>query len=281
MQKSVETIRVPTTHGVEVAAYHFGGQGPSLFVGHCTGFHVRAYNPLIERFKEYFDVWGMDFRGHGASTPPTSGDPAHMDWTHFADDLVAVLDTVGLDSIRVFAHSLGGAVSLLAETKRPGLIEAAWLFEPIVFPASMTPKNDLMAEGARNRRAVFASKAEALARFASRPPLGRLRADVLASYVESGFDDTDDGSVTLACAPETEAQTYLHATIPVSAIEGLAPRTTIGAGLVDAHRSPDEWSLPIAQALANGSHVVYDDLTHFGPLEAPDRIASDAIAFLS
>ena len=50
---------------------------------------------------------------------------------------------------------------------------------------------------ARRRRANFPSRADALHRYASRPPLNELRADSLFSYVEHGFRDMTDGTVTL------------------------------------------------------------------------------------
>ena len=136
---------------------------------------------------------GADFAGHGDSTLPANNDFA---WTGFADDVLTVIDHIGASSVRAFGHSMGGTATLLAAQKRPGMIEAAWLYEPIVFPPNIVPRNSMMAEAAGKRRREFDSKPEALHRYANRPPLGLMRADALAAYVEHGFHDTEAGTVT-------------------------------------------------------------------------------------
>ena len=276
MSSEVTVKRVASTHDVDLALHHFGGDGPTLMICHATGFNATTYRPLIELFREEFDVWGLDFRGHGSSTTPRGGE---FDWTNFADDLLSCIDTIGVPSVRFFGHSMGGAATLLAERKRPGVIEAAWLFEPIIFPPDFAPRNSMMAAAAVKRRADFASKAEALARFARRPPLSTLRADALLGYVDGGFVDKD-GGVTLACAPSSEAATFDHAGIRVDEIAGLAPRAVIAAGLALTDPSPAEFARPAAEALPNCTYVEYDNLGHLGPLQDPTRIARNAISFL-
>src|SRR5205085_4992919 len=58
------------------------------------------------------------------------------------------------------------------------------------------------------RRADFASREEARANYASKPPLGWLDPRVLDGYIDCGLRDLPDGTVTLSCAPENEARTY-------------------------------------------------------------------------
>ena len=144
----------------------------------------------------HFHVWGIDFRGHGDATPPENH---RFDWGGFADDLLNVADAIGSGPITVFGHSLGGGVTLLAELRRPGTVRAAYLFEPIVIPAvegTMPGGPSSMSDTARHRRASFPSRADALHRYASRPPLNQLRADSLFCYVEHGFRDMPDGTVS-------------------------------------------------------------------------------------
>ena len=70
------------------------------------------------------------------------------------------------------------------------------------------PSENPLSEGAVRRRAVFPSRDDAYANYASKPPLNVLRPDVLRAYVEHGFADLADGGVTLKCRPEDEAQIY-------------------------------------------------------------------------
>ena len=61
-----------------------------------------------------------------------------------------------------FGHSVGGATVLLAELARPGLLDAAYLYEPIVWPVGFAHEGpNPMAGPARRRREVFGSRAEA------------------------------------------------------------------------------------------------------------------------
>jgi len=234
--------------------------------------------PMMPALTKHFDVWGADFRGHGDSTLPASGDLA---WTSFADDVLAVVDHIGAPDIRAFGHSMGGTSILLADKKRPGTFDKAWLYEPIIFPPSIVPRNSMMAENASKRRREFDSRADALHRYASKPPLGVMRADALAAYVEYGFHDTDSSAVTLACAPETEAAVFNGAGTNVDDIVDVQIHATIACGYSVDGPNPAEFAGPTADALDHASLVQYDALGHFGPMQDPVRIANDVVDFLA
>lgn len=271
------TERVASTLGVDLALHHFGGDGPTLLICHASGFHANCYRPMLPQFTAHFDVWGLDFRGHGASTAPAGEDFA---WTGFADDVLAVISHMGEEPITAFGHSMGGAAILLAEKRQPGTFSRAYVYEPIIFPPEIAPRNSMMAEGARKRRREFPSKAEALQRYASRPPLGAMRADALAAYVEYGFHDSD-GGVTLACEPEHEAATFNNAGVSVDFIRGMPIPVMVGAGSAEQEPSPAQFAIATAEVLPNAELVKYDRIGHFGPMEDPVRIADDAVNFLT
>lgn len=265
--------------GTRIAVHELGGTGPPLVVCHATGFHAHCYLPLVPRLAQAFTVYGVDLRGHGASQLP---EEATFEWHDFAGDLLAVIDELGGGPVAAFGHSMGGATILLAEAERPGAVERAWLYEPIIFPAEVGPRNGLMADNARKRRAEFESRAEALYRYASRPPLNVLRADALAAYVEHGFVDTDAGTVRLACRPVHEALTFTGARIPVTEVAEVAIPLVIARGEIpEGTTSAAEFSDGTAAALAGATLRVYDRIGHFGPFEAPDLIADDAATFLT
>ena len=233
--------------------------------------------PLITEWAKRFHVWGVDLRGHGASQI----DPeATFEWGDFASDLLAAIDHVG-EPVFAFAHSMGGATTLMAEAARPGSVRRAWVYEPIIFPAEIGPRNSFMAENAARRRPNFASRAEALERYASRPPLNLLRADALAAYVRWGFVDDDDGTVRLACRPVHEALTFTGARIPASHIESVDIPVIVAKGYTtEGETSAADFATGAADALSNGTLVEYADLGHFGPLEAPGRIATDVTTWM-
>lgn len=273
-----DTVRLSSTDGVELALHDLGGEGPPLLIAHATGFCADVYRPMVATLSTHHHVWALDFRGHGDSTLPT-GD---LSWEGMTDDVLAVVDALDVGPIPAFGHSMGGACLLAAERRRPGTFTSAFVFEPIIFPAALaelsTGDNPLATSAAR-RRPSFPSRAEALARYASRPPLGRFRADVLWQYVEHGFRDDADGSVALKCLPETEAATFLAPGKPtVEQMDTVTVPTVVAFGARDAAPGPAELAPILADALPNGSPRRYAHLSHFGPFEDPTSIAEDLLA---
>ncbi|HEX4864131.1 MAG TPA: alpha/beta fold hydrolase, partial [Acidimicrobiales bacterium] len=162
--------------GVELATWHYGGEGPPLLLAHATGFHGRCWIPFASSLTDRFDVWALDHRGHGASGK--SRDGRYDDWSLFVEDLLAVVDAIGLSGWRGFGHSLGGAVLLLAEKARPGTFTGISCFEPVVIPEEMltsghNPGSPRLNEVARKRRRSFPSRHAAWKNYASKPPFSR------------------------------------------------------------------------------------------------------------
>jgi pimeloyl-ACP methyl ester carboxylesterase len=265
---------------VELAVHHLGGHGPGLLVCHATGFHGLAYAPMARDLARVADVWALDFRGHGSSTPPRSGD---FTWDGMADDVLAAVDAIGTGPVLAVGHSLGGAAILLAELDRPGSITRAYLYEPIVFPREhvLGRAESPMSGPARNRRDVFPSKRAAFERYASRPPLDALRPDALAAYVEHGFVGTGTGEVRLACRPEHEARTFeAEDRMTLDRLADLDLPVVIGVGARAPHPGPADLAPAVAAAVRGSRLIEYADLGHFGPLQDPDRIAADVAATL-
>ncbi len=271
-------MRISSTDGVDLAVHDLGGDGPPLLIAHATGFCAEVYRPLAAKLTGHHHVWAFDFRGHGDSTLPDGT----LSWEGMADDVLAVIDALDLGPVAAFGHSMGGACLLAAERRRPGTLSTAFVFEPIIFPevlAEMSTTDNPLSESAARRRPSFPSRPDALARYASRPPLGRFRADVLWNYVEHGFREAEDGTVALKCAPETEAATFLAPGKPtVEQMTTVAVSTVVAFGARDLSPGPADIAPLVADALPNGTPHRYAHLSHFGPFEDPDTIAEDVLA---
>ena len=210
--------------------------------------------------------------------PPPGDDYA---WSGMGADVAACVAAIGASHLYGFGHSMGGAALLLAERSQPGTFERLFLYEPIVLPRGFfdAPNANPLAAGARNRREVFNSRAEALQRYSSRSPLAVMRADALAAYVEGGFVELGDGRVRLACAAETEARTFeASGGLPTEEVSAIDVPATVAAGtVVGTASNPGVFASAIAEALPQGRFLSFEDLGHFGPLEAPGVVASAAI----
>jgi pimeloyl-ACP methyl ester carboxylesterase len=283
--------RVESTDGVTVALHHFGGGGTPLVICHATGFNAGAYAPLAEELSSDFDVWAVDLRGHGATNAPDSGDFA---WSGMAQDLLACVRAIDAGPVAAVGHSMGGASIMLAELAQPGTVSSAYLYEPIIFPATFLTnerRENPMSGPARARREIFPSRRAAYDRYRSRPPLQLLRADALAGYVQHGFDDLSPvdaqandapvGSVRLACRAEHEARTFeCSAKLTIEEVSEMSLPITIGAGTTEPPGNPADFTPLIADAISTAKLVQYEGLGHFGPLVDPVRIAADIQAAL-
>ncbi|QYG94864.1 alpha/beta hydrolase [Iamia sp. SCSIO 61187] len=288
-------MRVPSSRGTSIVVHDLGGEGPALLVCHATGFCGGAYRPLAAALAPHHRVFALDARGHGESTPPDDGD---FDWGGMADDVAAAARAVAgvADGpLHVVGHSMGGAAALLAEQRAPGTFASAYLYEPIV-PTAPLPAgaggdagpgdaadgsaalSNPMADAARRRREVFASRAEALWRYASRPPLAVLQAASLAAYVEAGFADLPDGSVRLRCRAEHEARTFASTGgIHLAVVADVAVPTVVACGGADPGMVAD-MGPNLAAALPHATLERHPRLGHFGPLQDPATIAAAIVA---
>jgi pimeloyl-ACP methyl ester carboxylesterase len=277
---TVSTARVPTA-GLHLARYGWGGSGPPLLLAHATGFHGRVWEPLATRLVTAgFTVWSFDSRGHGDSDPSPDG----YAWTRFADDVRAVLESLGLvgdPDLLAVGHSKGAAALLLAEVAAPGTIHRAWCYEPVVVPgAPNAPQPEVgLAAAARRRRRHWSTPDEAARSWARRPPLDALDPASLHAYVEHGLRPAA-GGWELKCAPDDEAATYAEA--PAHDLWDRLPEIGARVDVVCGERSDavgPRLAGRLADRLANGTLEVLSGLGHFGPLEDPDAAAASILAF--
>jgi pimeloyl-ACP methyl ester carboxylesterase len=275
-------LRVRGAGGVEIATYHLGGDGPPVMLLHATGFHGRCWLPMAPALAGHFSVWAIDQRGHGASGKA----PSYLDWSLFVDDLFAVLEALGGNGAggwRGVGHSMGAAVLLLAEQRRPGTFLDLCGYEPVVMPSTPPPTGfsggNSMSAQARKRRHTFASREAARQNFAAKLPMNRFDPAALDAYVTYGFVDEPGGGVTLACTGEDEASIYEgapenHAWDRLSEVR--PPVTVLGG---EDRRDPvSGYVEDIARRLPRGGAIRMPGLSHFGPFEDPIAVGQTAVA---
>jgi pimeloyl-ACP methyl ester carboxylesterase len=265
-----------TEAGLRFALHDFGGSGAHILLCHATGFCGRAYEPLARFLASQFHVWAVDMPGHGDSDLPAGGD---FSWQAMVGHVVAAAKAISSQRLAcIFGHSMGGAVALQAISDHPDLAAAAYLYEPIISAPSDRPApggRNPLAEGARRRQSTFASKQAVLWRYASRPPLNALNAASLAAYVDHGFDELPDGTVSLKCSPESEARTFESSLgITTATVAGALARTLCVTG-GEAGSPLVAMVPPLVAQLPNAEMSVHPHLGHFGPLQGPDAIGAE------
>jgi len=112
---TTSTARVASADGVEIA-YEIHGDGPGalLFI-HDWSCDRDYWVGQVEAFAGEFQVVTIDLAGHGESGLDRS------EWTiqAFGRDVEAVVDGLGLDSVILIGHAMGGMVALEAARRMP------------------------------------------------------------------------------------------------------------------------------------------------------------------
>jgi len=267
-----ETIFVERD-GLRIRALDWGGAGEPLLLLHPNGFCAGIFEPLALAVGDSFRPIAIDLRGHGGSDAPTA--PSGFAYAELAIDVVAVLDTLGVSEAVACGQSLGGGITVVVDRERPGLLRRMLLCEAIALPPDMERPDSNLAAGARKRRAVFAGREAIVAAYSRRMPLAAMAPEALEAYVRWGTVEQDDGTVRLACEPETEATIFEFTPGPSGAptawehLSALSGSAVIAAG-TSSDLPRDLFRLQAARA---GAQYVEIEGGHFFLQEDTDRAA--------
>jgi pimeloyl-ACP methyl ester carboxylesterase len=98
--------------------YHREGEGPPLVLLHGIGHHWQAWEPVIGRLAEDFDVIACDSPGFGRSSPLAKG--IELSIPAYADAFEWFFAELGLERPHVAGNSMGGAIALELARGRAG-----------------------------------------------------------------------------------------------------------------------------------------------------------------
>jgi 3-oxoadipate enol-lactonase len=105
--------------GIRLAYEASGRPGaPPMVLLHALGERGADWAPVTARFAERFRVFALDLRGHGGSDWPGT-----YSFQLMCDDVLGVLDQLGLGQVTLVGHSMGGAVAYLVAMQRPERVE--------------------------------------------------------------------------------------------------------------------------------------------------------------
>lgn len=253
---------------VEGARLHVRVDGPSdaptLVLSNSLGTDLSMWEPQVPAFRERFRVVRYDLRGHGRSDEPSG--PITIE--RLGQDVVHLLDALGIDRAHVCGLSLGGVVSMWLATRRPDRVDRAVLGAV----AARIGTAQLWQDRADAVRAggMAAVVDTVLVRFFS----DRFRAerpDVVAGV----------GRVLAATPPEG----YVAACLALrdadlgEEVAGIGLPVLLVVGREDA-------ATPVAEAerlhaLIPGSELIVLEAGHLCSLERPERFTDAVLRFLS
>ncbi|MGH2458619.1 MAG: 2-succinyl-6-hydroxy-2,4-cyclohexadiene-1-carboxylate synthase [Chloroflexota bacterium] len=107
---------------VNGCAYHveIGGTGPPLVALHGFTGSAETWAPFRAAFGRQFTLIAIDLLGHGRTECPPDPRRYRMDRT--IEDLVAILDRLGLARVDLLGYSMGGRVALHVAVAAPDRI---------------------------------------------------------------------------------------------------------------------------------------------------------------
>ena len=101
--------------------YRVYGQGPPLLLLHGFGDNGEVgWGPSVDRLSKHYQLIVPDLRGHGRSTNP-SGEFTHE---QAAEDVIALLDHLGINSSKAVGHSTGAMTLLHVAMKQSERLSA-------------------------------------------------------------------------------------------------------------------------------------------------------------
>jgi len=115
MQTKTNLARV---NGIELGYQEFG-KGKPLVLLHGGFGSVEMFGPNIQPLAAGNRVIGVDLQSHGRS--PAADRP--MKFEAMADDIAALIKSLGLEHAAIMGFSLGGAVGLRTAIQHPDLVE--------------------------------------------------------------------------------------------------------------------------------------------------------------
>ena len=104
-----EQLRIDVGDGLALHVTR-AGTGPPLLLLHGFTGSADTWTPLRESLGDRYTTIAPDFAGHGRSDAPL--DPSRYALSRFADDLVVILDTLGVQRAAVLGYSMGGRAAL-------------------------------------------------------------------------------------------------------------------------------------------------------------------------
>jgi pimeloyl-ACP methyl ester carboxylesterase len=121
-QKRPEVGETIDANGVKTN-YLEAGAGPPVVLVHGSGPGVTAYanwRLVIPALSDRFRVIAPDMVGFGYSERPDGADYSVQTW---ADQVVGLLDALGLDKASIVGNSFGGAIALRVATQHPDRVD--------------------------------------------------------------------------------------------------------------------------------------------------------------
>ena len=251
-----------------VAVHHVvtGPQdAPVVVLSNSLGSTHTMWDAQAEALAEHFRVVRYDTRGHGQSPVPVG--PYDID--DLADDVVALLDTLGVERAHVVGLSLGGMTGMRLAARNPERVDRLIV---LCTGARLEPSSAWHDRAATVRELGTGAVAEAVVQRWFTAPYLDANPDIKAAC-EATVAGTPAEGYASSC--EVIATMDLHPDLPTIS----APTLAIAGA--DDPATPPPFLQAIAEGVQDGRLLVVPQSAHLANAEQPETITPAIIAHLT
>lgn len=140
---TITTINMPAKQfdravAPDGTAYVMLGSGPAIILLHGLGLDADMWGEQLEALSDRFTVIAPDLLGHGSSPRP----PDAAGVAQFAAPVLALIDTLSVEPVRLVGFDLGGQVAIACAASRPDRVAALALISSAY--RRLKPQRDMM-----------------------------------------------------------------------------------------------------------------------------------------
>lgn len=272
------------------AAFHVArtGSGRPLLLLHGWPEFWLTWKPVMARLADRYSLIAPDLRGFGDSDKPHGpyGPDQHT------DDILALLDALGIDQAGVVGHDVGGAVMQPLARKAPERIAGLMLFD-FVYPgigARMAAPDRLNHIWYQSfHQMEMAPALVGATRESCRTYIGHFLREW--SHRKAAFDDVIEDFADNFFKPGNLAGGFAHYRAShagrVKMMQGEAPALppiTVPTCIRWAEHDPlfpYSWTDRLGETFSNLDLAMFPDVGHFPHREDPDRAAAEIAGFFA
>ncbi|MGJ8662591.1 MAG: alpha/beta fold hydrolase [Marinicella sp.] len=255
-----------------------------VYFAHANAYPPGSYQPIIDALAQNNQVVSYLQKPLWQPTP----DPAKLkNWHQLVDDVIQFFDQNKMQNVVAVGHSLGAVTTFMAAQKKPDLIKALVMIEPVALPwffcwltrvfPGLVKKRVNIIKKALNRPNQFVSKQAAFDFHRKPRAFKRMTDENLWHYIDAGVIKQGDG-YHLAYPREWEARIYATATyfrgqllqskLPVLAMRGALSDTIDEKFWLKWNRNP------------NHQFIHFPEAGHLLPFEEPEHVIKSLLPFV-
>jgi aminoacrylate hydrolase len=255
----------PVGQRIDVA-YQIAGDGPAVIAIQGVGVIGNGWRPQIDELARRFRVVTFDNRGIGRSAPGTP--PLTIE--DMASDVVALMNSIGVDRAHLIGHSMGGLIALHVALTIPDRVKSLALL--CTFADGAEPGRlslGMVWHGLRARVGTRAMRRKGMMRMIM--PASYLRGVDRSHLAEDlaelfGRDLADHPPIV---SRQLEAMSKYSCVARLREIRGVP--TLVASGAHDPI-APSRLGQAIADGISGARFVEFKDASHALPIQCPRKI---------